>query len=107
MLEAFLVDWLPRQMYNRRAQWSGGEFGNGLEMWRRLFIEYHGGNEAVEYGGIRRLQEFPRCIVVARLSELLDDWMDVRTTNNKQIIIIRNNKLMIIITMIKIKIINT
>ena len=35
MLEAFLVDWLPRSMYNRRAQWAGGEFGNGFEMWRR------------------------------------------------------------------------
>ena len=24
MLEAFLVDWLPKSMYNRRTQWSGG-----------------------------------------------------------------------------------
>ena len=80
MLEAFMVDWLPRNMYNRRTQWAGGEFGNGFEFWRRMFIEYQGGSEAVEFGGIRRLQEFPKCTNLSKLTEHLDDWQDVLTT---------------------------
>ena len=85
MLEAFLVDWLPRSMYNRRTQWAGGEFGNGFEMWRRMYIEYQGGSEAVEFGGIRRLQEFPRCSNIAKLSGHLDDWLDVLTTYGSEL----------------------
>ena len=60
MLEAFLVDYFPKGMYNRRVQLAGGQMGNGLEMWRLLFVEYQGGSEAVQFGGIRRLQEFPK-----------------------------------------------
>ena len=80
MFESFIVNWLPRNMYNRRTQWAGGDFGNGFELWRRMYIEYQGGTEAVEFGGIRRLQEFPRCTSVLKLSEHLDDWLDVLTT---------------------------
>ena len=79
MVEAFLVDWFPRNMYNRRKQLSGGEQGNGLEMWRRLYTQYQGGADAVEYGGIQRLQEFPRYPSkdLSRLSDHMDDWLDV------------------------------
>ena len=51
MVESFLVDYFPRSMYNRRVQLSGGEMGNGFEMWRRLFIDFQGGSTAVEFGG--------------------------------------------------------
>ena len=85
MLEAFIVDWLPRSMYNRRTQWAGGDFGNGFEFWRRMYIEYQGGSEAVEYGGIRRLQEFPRCSNISKLGEHLDDWLDVLTTHGAEL----------------------
>ena len=85
ILEAFLVDWFPKSMYNRRTQLAGGEFGNGFEMWRRLYIEYQGGSEAVEFGGVRRLQEFPRCTQVNKLSEHLDDWLDVLTTYGSEL----------------------
>ena len=85
ILEAFLVDWLPKSMYTRRTQLAGGEFGNGFEMWRRLYIEYHGGMSAVEYGGVRRLQEFPRCTQMSKLSEHLDDWVDVLTTYGSEL----------------------
>ena len=56
MLEAFLVDWFPKSMYRRRTALAGGEFGNGMEMWRRLFMDYPGGDSAVDLNGIRRLQ---------------------------------------------------
>ena len=38
MLEAFIVDWFPKGMYNRRVQLAGGEHGNGFEVWRRLYL---------------------------------------------------------------------
>ena len=44
------------------------------------YFEYQGGTEAVEFGGIRRLQDFPRCASINKLSEHLDDWLDVLTT---------------------------
>ena len=77
MFESFVIDWLPKSMYTRRAQIAGGEFGNGFELWRRLYNEYQGGSDAVEFGGIRRLQEFPKCENIAKLSEHIDDWLDV------------------------------
>ena len=54
--------------------------GNGFEMWRRLYIDYQGGSTAVELCGVRRLQEFPKCQSIGKLSEHLDDWLDVLTT---------------------------
>jgi hypothetical protein len=60
MLEGWLVDWFPTSMYNRRVQLAGGEAGNGLEMWRRLFREHKGNDTAIDYGGIQRLQQYPR-----------------------------------------------
>ena len=80
MVESFLVGYLRRSMYNRRVQLSGGELENGFEMWRRLFIDFQGGSTAVEFGGARRLQEFPKCTSLPKLSEHLDDWTDVLAT---------------------------
>ena len=85
MVESFLVDYFPRSMYNRRVQLSGGEMGNGFEMWRRLFIDFQGGSTVVEFGGVRRLQEFPKCTSLSRLSEHLDDWTDVLTTYGSEL----------------------
>ena len=85
MVESFLVDYFPRSMYNRRVQLSGGEMGNGFEMWRRLFIDFQGGSTAVEFGGVRRLQEFPKCTSLSRLSGHLGDWTDVLTTYGSEL----------------------
>ena len=85
MLEAYLVDLFPKSMYNRRVQLAGGEMGNGFEMWRLLYVDYQGGSDAVQFGGIRRLQEFPKCSSMAKLSEHLDDWMDVLTTYGEEL----------------------
>ena len=80
-LESFLVDWLSDPLYRRRHQLSGGEKGNGFEMWRYLFQEYHGGSDAVHLGGARRLQEWPRCNNLAQLSSHLDDWVECLQTH--------------------------
>ena len=85
MVESFLVDYFPRSMYNRRVQLSGGEMGNGFEMWRRLFSDFQSGSTAVECGGVRRLQEFPKCTSLSKLSEHLDDWTDVLTAYGSEL----------------------
>ena len=77
MLESFMVDWFPKSMYRRRVPLAGGTMGNGLEMWRLLHVENKGGGDAIEFGGVRRLQEFPRCNEVKHLNEHIDDWLDV------------------------------
>ena len=60
MLEGFLVDQLSDSLYRRRKQLSGGERGNGFEMWRWLYNEFQGGSDAVNLGGARRLQDWTR-----------------------------------------------
>ena len=77
MLESFLVDWFPKNMYRRRVPLAGGSHGNGMEMWRLLHVENKGGSDAVEFGGVRRLQEYGRCNEVKQLNEHIDDWLDV------------------------------
>ena len=39
----------------------------------------------MEFGGIRRLNEFPRCTNVAKQGEHLDDWLDVLTTHGAEL----------------------
>ena len=80
ILEAFLVDWFPKAMYRRRIPLAGGSHGNGLEMWRRLHAEFKGDDDAIEFGGVRRLQEFPRCNDIKLLTSHLDDWLEVLST---------------------------
>ena len=77
MLESFIVDYFPKNMYRRRIPLAGSELGNGLEMWRILHIEHRGGNDAIEFGRIRRLQEFQKYNDLKMLGEHLDDWLDL------------------------------
>ena len=67
-------------MYKRRTQLSGGEKGNGFEMWRTLLQEYQGGSMAVALGGSRRLQEWPRRNRLEQLSANLEDCVECLTT---------------------------
>ena len=48
-----------------------------MEMWRLLHVKNKGGEDAVEFGGVRRLQEYGRCNEVKQLNENIDDWLDV------------------------------
>ena len=73
-LEGFLVKWLSDSLYNRRVQLCGNEAQNGFEMWRLLYSEHAGGSAAVNLGGMRRLQEWPRCASIQNLTSALDDW---------------------------------
>ena len=81
MLENFIIDWLSDGLYKRRVQLCGGEKGNGFEMWRYLYQEFHGGSDAVHLGGARRLQEWPRCTNIHSLAAHLDDWVECLQTH--------------------------
>ena len=52
---------LHNNVYERRVQLTGGEDGNGLELWRSLFQEFEGGAEQVIMAGITRFRKFPNC----------------------------------------------
>ena len=75
-LESWLSDWMGKGLYNRKNQLAGGktEAGNGLEIWRQLFIQYSGGTEAVRTGGQLRLKDWPKCTSMSKLEQHLDDW---------------------------------
>ena len=87
-LENFLCTWVTDRIYSRRTQLAGGESetGNGFEMWRKLYIEHHGGAEAIKLGGIRRLQEWPKCTSTANLAQHLDGWLECLETHNQELL---------------------
>ena len=53
----------------------GGETYNGLELWRRLYVENKGGAEQVVMAGLRRLHNFPQCPDKTKLGTRLGEWM--------------------------------
>ena len=85
-MEAWLVDWLSDSFYRRRKQLSGGEKGNGFEMWRWMFNEFQSGSDAINLGGSRRLQDWPRYSKIESLSAHLDDWVDCLETYSAELL---------------------
>ena len=60
-LWCFLGPRLAEGPYSRRTQLAGGEDRNGIELWRKLYMENEGGAEQVALAGLRRLHRFPTC----------------------------------------------
>ena len=58
-LWSFLSPRLGDSVYSSRIQKAGGEDRNGLELWRRLYMDTEGGAEQVALSGLRRLHRFP------------------------------------------------
>ena len=50
-------------------------------MWRWLYNEFQGGSDAVNLGGARRLQDWPRCTKIENLSQHLDEWVECLETH--------------------------
>lgn len=48
-------------VFSRRLQLVKGESSNGLELWRKVFMENKGGAEHVVMAGLRRLHNFHAC----------------------------------------------
>ena len=75
-LDNFIVKFFNESMYNRRNQLCGGpeQTGNGLEMWRRLYMEFEGGSELVAYGGRKGFNKYPNmhqgCRALSALARL-------------------------------------
>ena len=76
MIEGFLSEFLSDSLYKRQVQLCGGVKGNGLEMWRWLFLQFAGGSEAVMLGGSHRLQDWTRCTKMEQLSQHPDDLVE-------------------------------
>ena len=87
-LEGFTCTWDSDPIYNRRTQLIGGEheIGNGFEIWRKLFQEHHGGAEAIQLGGMRRLQEWPKCSSQGNIVQHLVSWVECLETYNKELL---------------------
>ena len=87
-LECFICTWVSDPIYNRRTQLAGGEhdIGNGFEIWRKLFREHHGGAEAIQLGGMRRLREWPKCSSQGGIVQHLESWVECLETYNKELL---------------------
>ena len=64
--------------YNLRVQKAGGEDRNGLELWRKLFLENEGGAEQVALAGLRRFHKFLKCPSAEKLGHWLGEWEMLR-----------------------------
>ena len=51
--------------------------GNGLEPWRRLFVEFQGSDELVNLAGRTKFMEFPQCRNLKHLNAHLDEWLEL------------------------------
>ena len=87
-LETFISTWVSDSLYGRRVQMAGGKAqeGNGFEIWRQLYHEHHGGANAVQLGGMRRLQEWPKCTSIGNLNQHLDAWLECLETHNQELL---------------------
>ena len=87
-LETFVSTWVNDTLYGRRVQMAGGKTqeGNGFEIWRQLYLEHHGGANAVQLGGMRRLQEWPKCSSIGNLNQHLDAWLECLETHNQELL---------------------
>ena len=65
-------------VFSRRLQLVNGESSNGLELWRKLFIENKGGAEHVVMAGLRRLHNFPVCPHKTKLGHYLGQWLTLK-----------------------------
>ena len=68
-------------VYSRRVQMVNGETCNGLELWRRLYVENEGGAEQVVMAGLRRLHNFPQCPDRSKLGAWLGEWLTLKKSH--------------------------
>ena len=77
-LWSFLGMHLDNHIYMRRSQLVDGEDGNGLELLRKLYMEYEGGAEQVHLAGISRFMSFDKCPNKNKLATYLGEWEMLR-----------------------------
>ena len=77
-LWAFVGNHLSPNVYSNRLSMVGGEEYNGLELWRKLYLDNEGGAEQVVLSGIRRFHGFPKCPSKAKIGAYLGEWEALR-----------------------------
>ena len=77
--EQVIMDWVPERLYLRRAQLAGGKSqkGNGFAVWRKLFREFSGEGEIIEYAGTKVLREFGQCKKLSDVTSHIDSWYEL------------------------------
>ena len=78
-LWSFISKRLGTTLYERRVQLAYGIEGNGVELWRRLFCDYEGGDAVVQLHGRSLLQNFKPAESTQGLAAKLDDWQQLMT----------------------------
>ena len=66
-LWTFIGKQITDTMYYSRTTLTNGEDGNGVELWRALYIQNEGGADQAEVGGMNDFHTFPQCTNVANL----------------------------------------
>lgn len=77
-LWTFLGRWMNNVQLDRRITLASGEEYNGVELWRALFTEYHGGS--IEMSKCERgyFINFPRCVKDEDLQGHVQQWNTLR-----------------------------
>ena len=73
-LWTFLGDVISKQLYTRRRVLAGGEEDNGLELWRRFFLDDEGTSAVISLRGRRSFFLFPKCDSIKNLTQHCDAW---------------------------------
>ena len=63
------------EIHPRREALAGGEEGNGLELWRVLYLENEGGAMACHTQGVRGFHTFPKCSNLQDLNVHIGQWL--------------------------------
>ena len=77
-LYSFLGMHLGSDTYMRRPQLVDGEEGNGIELWRKLYLQNEGGAEQVYLMGLNRFMTFQKCPHRNQLATYLGEWEILR-----------------------------
>ena len=77
-LWTFIGKWMTNGQLDRRITLASGEEYNGVELWRALFVEYHGGS--VEMSKCERgyFINFPKCAKDEELQGHVQQWNTLR-----------------------------
>ena len=78
LLWSFLRNNVNDKVHERSLELTFNQAGNGLELWRALFVENEGGAEQVQLGGMTSLHSFPQCPSAADMQHYIGQWQITR-----------------------------
>ena len=80
-LKGFLMEWVTKTIYDRRTQCCDGigEEGKRFELWRILYVEFHGSGDAITLASRDVFRKYPRHLKLEGLAGHLDCWRSSST----------------------------